>query len=98
MTDEIPNTLSKATGTSSKDLPSWRTENIDLDMRVDNAIREVKRSGIVIEFIDAMERSLCIGRVLHKDNKLSNEAYQEYEKAYTKVLNLYMDSEEEYLP
>jgi len=71
---------------------SWREERPDLDIRVDNAIRNLHRNEDIEDFIDVMERTMTIGKVLKKVGKLSDYAYRQYNDLYMTVLVKYIES------
>lgn len=71
----------------------WRSEHIPLDTRVDNAVRDLKRTGDIDTFIDDMERNISIAKVLMKQNQLTPYAVAQYINWYDNYLVAYINTQ-----
>jgi len=73
----------------------WRKEDPDLDMRIDNALTQLRRTKDIDEFIDEMERNMTIAKTLYKTKQLSGYAVENYDEWYMDFLVKYINADGE---
>ncbi len=68
--------------------------NPSLEMRADNAVRQLRRDGDIEDYLDAMENTLAVAKRMLSQGMIPQERVDKFNDGYLSVLTYYIDNQE----